>query len=232
MSIVLNTVSRSSFGKTSMKKYKKLGFIPSVVYMKDGKNLHLFVSKIQLDKLISDFTFMTKIFELNIFPEDKIELIKNPKTEISDKPVLKVKVVVKDVQFDKVTDFSIHFDFKAVEDGDIVKIAIPISFKNRDKCPTLKFGGTLLTLNYNPVIKCKIPNIPSTLDVDLTNLPVNTVVRISDLKLPKDCFIVKDRDIVKISGKKSIKEEEKVASVSGTDSAATPTEKQPAPAKK
>ncbi|HLK25975.1 MAG TPA: 50S ribosomal protein L25, partial [Caulobacteraceae bacterium] len=52
-------------------------------------------------------------------------------------------VIAKDVQFHPVTDEPIHFDLFRVDGHQLIKIAIPVHFKNHEASPGLKRGGTL-----------------------------------------------------------------------------------------
>ena len=53
------------------------------------------------------------------------------------------KVIAKDVQFDPVSDRPLHFDLYRVDEHQLVKIAVPVQFRNQDVCPGLKKGGVL-----------------------------------------------------------------------------------------
>jgi len=52
-------------------------------------------------------------------------------------------VIAKDVQFHPVTDAPMHFDLYRVETGQLIRISIPVHFRNHDASPGLKRGGAL-----------------------------------------------------------------------------------------
>ena len=66
MSIVLNCVARASLGKSASKNVRLGGVIPAVVYTKDGKNLNVLISSSQMEKLITDPSFMTYVLKLKL----------------------------------------------------------------------------------------------------------------------------------------------------------------------
>lgn len=200
MSHFLNCVIRPDLGKTASKNYRKNGFIPCVIYMKEGENLNILVNLAKMEKLVSDFTFMTKTIHLHVYKD--IKSIEKFASEGVGEMVQEILVLPKQCEFHKVTSRPNHFDFAQVKKDDVVKVELPIVFKNKDQCQTLKFGGTMVVLCYNPQVKCKVSDIPSHLDIDLSGLPAQHIVRLSNIVLPEGVKIIKDKDIAKISGKR------------------------------
>jgi len=207
--IKINCVKRSDIGSAAARSHVKKGLVPGVVYSKKSDNINLLISQKQLEKLTQDISFMTRIFELNFFDQESIEnVIKNK--DINSNSIAKYRVIPKDIQCDKIKDTISHIDFAIIEDEKEIDVKIPICFVNRDKCETLKYGGRLLILDYNPKIRCKIDFIPEVLDIDLENKKVNSVIRIADINLPDGCREIKNTDIAKIFGKRGKEEEEKI----------------------
>ena len=52
-------------------------------------------------------------------------------------------VIAKDIQFHPVTDEPIHFDLYRVDEHQLIKISVPVHFRNHEASPGLKRGGTL-----------------------------------------------------------------------------------------
>jgi len=207
MSIVLNCVARASLGKSASKNVRLDGVIPAVVYTKDGKNLNVLISSSQIEKLITDPSFMTYILKLKVFENIEHATIANFKVEINQKSILEIHVITKDIQFHIVKDKVTHIDFKAVTEGDAVNVKIPVKFINKNECMPLKFGGNLNVMNYNPLIKGIVGKIPPYLEIDLTGRKSNTIIRLSEAKIPENVTIIKDCDIAKVCGKRGLEEE-------------------------
>jgi len=91
------------------------------------------------------------------------------------------RCILKDLQFDKVTDALIHADFlELVEDKKVVA-TIPIKFTGAAK--GVKDGGKLITKMKALKIKTLPKYLKENIEVDLTNLELNGNVRVEDVKL-------------------------------------------------
>jgi large subunit ribosomal protein L25 len=95
------------------------------------------------------------------------------------------KVIAKDVQFDPVSDRPLHFDLYRVDEHQLIKIAVPVQFKNQDACPGLKRGGTLNVARHEVELWVSADHIPETLVIDLAGRELGDTIRISDVPLPQ-----------------------------------------------
>jgi len=90
------------------------------------------------------------------------------------------RCILKDLQFDKVTDSLIHADFlELVEDKKVVA-TIPIKFTGAAK--GVKDGGKLITKMKSLKIKTLPKYLKENIEVDLTELELNGNVRVQDVK--------------------------------------------------
>jgi large subunit ribosomal protein L25 len=90
------------------------------------------------------------------------------------------RCILKDLQFDKVTDALIHADFlELVEDKKVIA-TIPIKFTGAAK--GVKDGGKLITKMKALKIKTFPKYLKENIEVDLTNLELNGNVRVEDVK--------------------------------------------------
>src|ERR1700722_12749253 len=90
------------------------------------------------------------------------------------------KCVLKDLQFDKVSDTLIHADFlELVEDRKVVA-TIPLKFTGAAK--GVKDGGKLITKMKVLKVKTLPKYLKENIEVDLTNLELNGNVRVEDVK--------------------------------------------------
>ena len=90
------------------------------------------------------------------------------------------KCILKDLQFDKVTDDLIHADFlELVEDKKVIA-TIPIKFTGAAK--GVKDGGKLIAKMKALKIKTFPKYLKENIEVDLTNLELNGNVRVEDVK--------------------------------------------------
>lgn len=95
------------------------------------------------------------------------------------------RVVIKEIQFDPVTDRPIHVDFMRVDKGSRINIKVKIKFLNESMSPAIKKGGVLNTAIHDALLSCDVDNVPESLDVDVSNMDFHNAVKVSDLPLPK-----------------------------------------------
>src|ERR1700689_5296365 len=90
------------------------------------------------------------------------------------------RCILKDLQFDKVTDELIHADFMELVEDKKVIATIPIKFTGAAK--GVKDGGKLITKMKALKIKTYPKYLKENLEVDLTGLELNGNVRVQDVK--------------------------------------------------
>ena len=104
-------------------------------------------------------------------------------------------VIAKDVQFDPVSDKPLHFDLYRVDEHQLIKIAVPVHFRNHDASPGLKRGGALNIARHEVELWVRADVIPEELIADLTGREIGDTVRISDIPLPQGAeLVITDRD--------------------------------------
>jgi len=104
-------------------------------------------------------------------------------------------VIAKDIQFHPVTDEPIHFDLYRVDEHQLIKISVPVHFRNHEASPGLKRGGTLNVAVHEIELLVPADSIPEELIVDLTGLDVGDAIRAASLTLPKGARLsAHDRD--------------------------------------
>ena len=104
-------------------------------------------------------------------------------------------VIAKDVQFDPVSDRPLHFDLYRVDEHQLIKIAVPVQFRNQEASPGLKRGGTLNVARHEIELWVRADHIPEVLVADLTGREIGDTVRASDVALPEGAErVITDRD--------------------------------------
>jgi large subunit ribosomal protein L25 len=93
-------------------------------------------------------------------------------------------VIAKDVQFHPVNDEPVHFDLYRVDEHQLIRISVPVHFKNQETSPGMKRGGALNIALHEVELLAPADSIPEELVVDLAGLDVGDSVRAVDLKLP------------------------------------------------
>lgn len=217
--ITLNGSIRKDLGSSSTGRLRKEGMIPAVIYGFDDKeNVYVSLSKKEFEKEFIKGSIQIKPIELKV---DKKSY----------------KVLTYQIDIDPVNDLPRHVDFMTIDGKKEVKVYIPVSFLAREKSPGMKKGGFLNILKRKIQCFCNPENIPSAIDVDVSDMHIGGKKKINEIKLPEGIRTVDKTNfnICTITGRgKSVEDETAVAGAAGATAptAATPAAGAAAPAAK
>jgi len=175
--IVLNVEVRKTAGTGGARAARREGLVPGVIY--GGKKDPVAVA------------VRANEFRKALYTGKLLGHLVTAKTG-SDKQ----QGIVKDVQFHPVTDEPWHFDLYRVDAHQLVKISVPIHFKNHEESPGLKRGGALNIASHDIELMAPADQIPEELVFDLTGLEIGDAIRISDIAFPAGIEPTADRESV------------------------------------
>jgi large subunit ribosomal protein L25 len=202
---------RTGTGKKAARQLRSQGMVPGVIY--GGAQEVNFSAPVLAFKTL----VYTPEFQLaNIQVEGK-----------------NYRCILKDIQFDKVTDSLAHIDFlELVEDKQIVA-TIPIKFTG--VAAGVKEGGKLITKIKALKIKTLPKYLKENIEVDLTELQLNGNIRVEDVKEAHYEILNSPRiPIASAVMTRQLKQEEATAPAAGAAkpaAAAAPAAAKPAAAK-
>ena len=79
-----------------------------------------------------------------------------------------------------------HLDFLRVSEAEILRMSVPIHFTGEDESPAGKTSGVVIQHLVTEVEIAALPgNLPSFLDVDLSELDLGEIVMLSEVQLPE-----------------------------------------------
>jgi len=165
---VLKAEIRESLGKGA-KRVRATGKTPGVYYGHGDQNLHIQVLATRLAPLV--FTSKTNIIDLQI---------ENQSSK---------KCIVRDVQFDPVTDLPIHFDLQGLREGEQLTIDVPVVLVGGVPKGVRETGGRLQHLMHKVRVLCLPRNIPEKIEINVADLEIHMSVHIRDLNVPDVEFL-------------------------------------------
>ena len=130
-------------------------------------------------------------------------------------------VLVKEIQYHPVTDEIIHIDFQKVKEDE--KISLEVAVRSSGEAQGVKLGGLLVQMLNSVTIKCKPAEIPEFLEIDVTDMEMNTNLFVKDITLPTDVEMITAEDIAVVSVQEPKQEKEEVAE----DTASSETDESP-----
>ena len=92
------------------------------------------------------------------------------------------RCILKDLQFDKVSDALIHLDLLELVDDKKVVATLPLKFTGTSV--GVKEGGKLVIKIKSLKVKALPKDLVETISVDITNLALNANIRVEDVKAP------------------------------------------------
>ena len=156
-SVKIEGVLRSDFGKKATRHLRSEGQVPCVIYGGES-NVHFNAPTLAFRKLV-----YTPQFQL-------AEITVDGKT---------YTCIMKDRQFDVVTDDLTHIDFLELVEGKKVVANLPLKFVGQ---PTgVKAGGRLETKMKSLRVRTMPANLIEAIEVDITNLELNANLRVEDV---------------------------------------------------
>lgn len=149
---------RTETGKKATRQFRSQDLVPGVIY--GGKEEVNFVAPTSAFKSLV-YTPDFQIAEISV--EGKT-----------------YKAILKDVQFDKVSDRLIHIDFLELTAGKPVIATIPLKYTGN--AAGVKAGGRLVIKIKSVKVKTLPEFLKESIEVDLTNLNLNENIRVEDIK--------------------------------------------------
>ena len=175
--IVLNVEVRESTGTGGARAARRAGLVPGVIYGGKDEAVAVAVRANECRKALYTGKLMGHLVTAKTGAKSQ-------------------QGIVKDVQFHPVTDEPWHFDLYRVDAHQLVKISVPVHFKNHEESPGLKRGGALNIASHDIELMAPADQIPEELVFDLTGLEIGDAIRISDIAFPAGIEPTADRDTV------------------------------------
>lgn len=151
---------RTEFGKKATRQVRSQGRVPAVIYG-GAKEISFSVPAADLRPLV--YTPNFQIAEIKV-----------------DGNVY--RCILKDLQFDKVSDALIHIDFlELVEDKKVIA-DIPVKFTGTAK--GVREGGKFISKMKSLKVKVLPKHLKEVIEVPIDNLEVNSNIRVEDVVAP------------------------------------------------
>jgi len=151
---------RTESGKSATRQIRSQENVPGVIYGGE-KEVNFYASAKEFKPLVYTSEFQ------------KAEV------EIDGK---KYTTIIKDLQFDRVTDKLIHVDLLELVEGKKLIATIPV--KMEGNAEGVKAGGKLVTKLKSLKVKCLPKDLKEFISLDITNLSLNENIRVEDVNEP------------------------------------------------
>jgi len=161
--MVITAEIRKEKGKSAIRKIRKQGYIPAILYGKDTSTVMLTIFEREWKRLSKNLK-KTSIL--------KMQLKKNGQIE-------DLSVMVKAIQKEVYKDNILHIDFLHISMERKVEVEVPIHLTGQAK--GIVNNGVVEQHLRTIVVECLPVRIPEKIDVDVTELDIGDSIHISDL---------------------------------------------------
>jgi large subunit ribosomal protein L25 len=165
----LSAQKREDLSNSSTKTQRKKGNIPGIFYHRDSAPVSIYVKDTALNPFI--YTSEVRVINLQIEGTGK-----------------GLNCILKDIQFDPVSDKAIHFDLLGISENEKIKVEIPLKMVG---APIgVRDGGVIQQSVHSIEIECLPSDIPAHIDIHIENLNIGDSVHVGDIETKN--FVILD----------------------------------------
>ncbi len=175
--IKLSVEQRQERGKGEMGRLRRGGRVPGIFYGPGRDTVSVCVN--------------TREFQYKVESLEGSHLIEflSQTTDLNGKIAL-----LKDVQHHPVTAEPLHIDFYEIDVNIPIQVGVPVHLVGKAEGVTA--GGVLHYFRREIMVECLPLDIPESIEVDVTPLEINDVIRVEDLTLASGVSALEDAQLV------------------------------------
>ena len=172
----LKAEDRKRTGSGVLKRMRREGFIPSVVYGTTSENRNVKVSAKGFREMLADSVSANVLVDLELDGGGH------------------QLAFLKDLQHDPLSGHILHADFLAVDDTTEITAQIPVALSG--EALGVKLGGQLEQMLYSIEIKCLPKDLPETIEGDVSGLDVGEMLNVGGMQWPEGVAPTLGEDVV------------------------------------
>ena len=158
---------REDQGKGASRRLRHQGKVPAIIYGAGRPPRALVFDQNKVLKQLENESFYSSI--LNIKVNDKSQA-----------------AILKDLQRHPARHMIMHMDFQRIVDDVEIRMNVPLHFIGEDVAPGVKAGGGSVSRLLNDVeVSCLPKHLPEYLEVDISELELDEMLSLSEIKLPE-----------------------------------------------
>ena len=157
---------RQEIGKGASRRLRHQEKVPGVVYGGGKEPRSLTLEHKSILKALKNEVFYSHILTLSVGSDSE-------------------RVILKDVQRHPYKPRIQHVDFQRIRADEKLHMHIPLHFIGEEEAPGLKEGGVISHIVSDVEVTCLPDNLPEYLEIDVSQMTLNQILHLSDIKLPK-----------------------------------------------
>ena len=197
--VKLSASRRTGIGRAAVRKIKKQGTVPAVIYGAKQEAQPLQVSKRDISLMLSHASGENILVELEIDGESASRL-----------------ALVQEVQHSPVGGDILHVDFQAVSMDEMIEAEVPLEPTGTAE-GVKTFGGLLEQSLRALEIECLPKDLPDVITVDVSHLNIGDAIHVREITLPEGVKTRVPADLTVFSVLAPVVEEAPAAEVAATE---------------
>ncbi len=158
---------RARSGTNLVRRLRREGDVPAVLYGGDKDNVHIAVNHDVLFHSLEKEEFHSAVIIINTDGN-------------------KEQAILRGVQRHPHKINILHADFQRIDENKTLTMSLPIHFLGEDECVGVKTDGGIISHLINDVeVVCLPKDLPEAIELDITSLELNESLHLSDIKLPE-----------------------------------------------
>jgi len=165
MPVELSVRKRSSLGSSESRRLRRNGQVPAIVYGKGVDDVAIILDE-KLFMTVVGYSIASGLLDL-VYEED----------------ARRTSVIVKDVQWNPISDRPTHADFLRVSADQLVTIPVHVHLENTPKGAIM--GGVLEHILHEIMITVRAADIPHAININVEALDIGDSFHISEIEFPE-----------------------------------------------
>lgn len=167
----LEASARSEVGKGASRRLRRGENIPAILYGGGKPPTNILLKQKDISKALENEATYSHILTL--------------KTDGASE-----RVILKAVQRHPFKPRIQHVDFQRVRADEKLQMHVPLHFLGGENAPGTKEGGVISHISSDVLVSCLPADLPESIEIDLSNMTLNQILHLSDIKLPKGVELV------------------------------------------
>ncbi|MCB1684467.1 MAG: 50S ribosomal protein L25/general stress protein Ctc [Pseudomonadales bacterium] len=171
--LAIHASRRADVGKGASRRLRRSGdVIPAIMYGSQEAAISLTLNVNEINKAMQNESFFSQIIDVQVEGGSQ-------------------QALVRDVQRNPINGKVLHMDFLRVSADVEIEVHVPIHVIGEEACVGVRLGGGVIThLMTDVEVRCLPADLPEFLEVDVTELELNDLVHLSQLKVPAGVTII------------------------------------------
>ncbi|UWZ85043.1 50S ribosomal protein L25 [Occallatibacter riparius] len=174
--VVVATPRQGKFNKNAARRVRRAGKIPAVLYGAGHEPVAVEVDPKAISRILFSESGHNTIFDVTLGEQANA-----------------AKAMIVDWQREPINDKLIHIDLKRIALDKVLRVSVPIKLVGTS-VGVKTHGGILDQVLREVEIECLPGDIPSHIDVDISNLDLHQVLRVSELPHSDKIKFLDDED--------------------------------------